>query len=132
MKETVKHGVPIVIYSSIVHMSFLLAFFFLADMALLVVALFVPSVLYILLTYPVFSFLVFFVLPIAIHLVGVVKRRRRYNAFIKRFKDQHGMICFFCSYDLYEGQRVCPECGSVWEPEKLNDKWKSMLKTTVH
>jgi len=132
MKETVKHGVPVVIYSSIIHMPFLLAFAFIADMVLLATALFVFPLMEFLLTHLLLSFIVLCVVPVTIYLVGVVKRRRRYNAFFKRFKNQHGMICFACGYDLYEGQRICSECGSAWAPEKLNDKWKSMLKTTVN
>ncbi len=127
MKNTVKDGVPIVIYRSPLLTPFVAAFIFLGYTTLLVVFLFVEPALGYVFTYPVRSVAMIFFVPAIISICLIHKRRARVKSFVKRFKDQNGMICFACSYDLLEGQHTCPECGSKWEPEKLGKGWKKMM-----
>ncbi|MCA9303038.1 MAG: hypothetical protein KC996_02840 [Phycisphaerales bacterium] len=64
---------------------------------------------------------------IVITLVWIAAYAVRSMRYIKRFRECGGKLCFVCDYDLSDGQRRCPECGALWEPEKLGKNWRKFL-----
>jgi len=61
---------------------------------------------------------------IALHQIILMIKQMGY---LKRLKQRAGKACFRCDYDLIDGQTQCPECGSDWEPSKLNRAWKKKI-----
>jgi hypothetical protein len=103
-------------------------FFYIGSMVVLLGVIQNDAAFDIVLRNPVRNMLIAMFLPILLLFLIVGRLIFRAKKYERRFRKRQGRLCFRCDYDLLEGQHTCPECGLLWEPEKLKMGWKKIMQ----